>query len=51
LAGQWSKDNSHHSHAIEGGRERCLEAGMNEYIAKPVRIQDLKIALKDISRP
>jgi CheY-like chemotaxis protein len=38
------------ANAIDGDRERCLEAGMNDYIAKPVRIEDLKNALKDISR-
>ncbi len=36
--------------ALKGDREKCIEAGMNDYIAKPVRIQDLEIALKDIKR-
>jgi CheY-like chemotaxis protein len=30
---------------MQGDRERCLECGMDDYIAKPVRIDDLRSAL------
>jgi PAS domain S-box-containing protein len=38
------------AYALEGDRERCLEAGMNDYIAKPIQKEDLARALKEINR-
>jgi len=37
--------------AMQGDRERCLEAGMDDYIAKPVRLDDLRTALERWGRP
>ncbi|NEP77202.1 MAG: response regulator [Okeania sp. SIO3B3] len=35
------------AHAMRGDREECLEAGMNDYISKPVRVESLVKALNN----
>ncbi len=39
------------AHALEGDRERFLQAGMNNYLAKPFTKEDLRKTLRAVSLP
>jgi CheY-like chemotaxis protein len=36
------------AHAMRGDRERCLDAGMDEYLSKPIRAEELKRLLESL---
>ena len=37
------------AHAMKGDEERCLQAGMDSYVAKPVQAQQLFLAIETVS--
>ena len=40
------------AHAMEGDRERCLEAGMDDYVAKPIDTESIREVLSHhLSKP
>ena len=39
------------AHAMKGDRERCLEGGMDGYVSKPIRAQELLDAILQFCRP
>jgi PAS domain S-box-containing protein len=50
---QWEANGTHRAwiiamtaHSLVGDRDRCIEAGMDDYLSKPVRIADLAAALE-----
>ncbi|MGI9325245.1 MAG: ATP-binding protein [Pseudomonadales bacterium] len=39
------------ANALEEDRQQCLEAGMNDFIAKPIRLEDVRRALSALQPP
>ena len=36
------------AHAMSGDRDRCIEAGMDGYLSKPIRTEDLLKAIAEV---
>jgi len=36
------------AHAMTGDRERCLEAGMDAYVSKPIQEKELRLAIESV---
>lgn len=43
---EWPKIIAITAYAMQGDRERCIASGMNDYITKPVNLEELRVVLR-----